>query len=364
MLANKGKKTLFPKQFLWRLTLLNIIIVSSFIVLSSWAIYHTACFLVDGMGSMNNGSQKPFHSTLFNYLLIFSFITIVVSSLVHFYLTKKLIHPLKELIESTKSMKQGHYPKPIETTSEDEIGELIGHFNGLAQQLINTQENREKLISDLSHEFRTPLSNLEGYLNALKSGVVEGNPRLYESLLEESKRLTKMIEQLDSLKEWNDLSLHSSIKKEDVDINVLITQAIKMFDWLLIDRGIATDIQIEHATIHAHYEGILQVISNLLDNAIYYYQGTEPITITGVKDQDVYIVSIAGPGQEIPLEHQNSIFERFYRIDPSRNRETGGTGLGLAITKEIIEQHHGKIDLNSEHNYHVFNFSLPIRLVH
>jgi len=364
LLANKGKKTLFPKQFLWRLTLLNIIIVSSFIVLSSWAIYHTACFLVDGMGSMNNGSQKPFHSTLFNYLLIFSFITIVVSSLVHFYLTKKLIHPLKELIESTKSMKQGHYPKPIETTSEDEIGELIGHFNGLAQQLINTQENREKLISDLSHEFRTPLSNLEGYLNALKSGVVEGNPRLYESLLEESKRLTKMIEQLDSLKEWNDLSLHSSIKKEDVDINVLITQAIKMFDWLLIDRGIATDIQIEQATIHAHYEGILQVISNLLDNAIYYYQGTEPITITGFKDQDVYIVSIAGPGQEIPLEHQNSIFERFYRIDPSRNRETGGTGLGLAITKEIIEQHHGKIDLNSEHNYHVFNFSLPIRLVH
>lgn len=361
---NKSKKTWFPKRFLWRLTLLNIIIVSSFIVLSSWAIYHTACFLVDGMGTMSSGSQKPFHSTLFNYLLIFSFITIVVSSLVHFYLTKKLIQPLKELIESTKSMKQGHYPEPIEPSSEDEIGELIGHFNGLVQQLINTQENREKLISDLSHEFRTPLSNLEGYLNGLKSGVIEGNPKLYESLLKESQRLTKMIEQLESLKEWNDLSLQTSVKKEVVDINILIRQAIKMFDWLLTDRGIATKIQIEHAKVLVHYEGILQVISNLLDNAIYYYQGTEPITITGIKDQDVYLVSIAGPGQEIPIEHQDSIFERFYRIDPSRNRETGGTGLGLAITKEIIEQHHGKIELQSDQNNHTFTFSLPLRLEH
>src|SRR5699024_3238800 len=113
--------------------------VSSFIVMSSWAIYHTACFLVDGMGTMNHWSQELFTSTLFNYLLIFSFIAIVTASLIHFYLTKRLIRPLRELIESTKSMRKGHYPQPIETKSEDEIGELIGHFNGLVQQLITTQ---------------------------------------------------------------------------------------------------------------------------------------------------------------------------------------------------------------------------------
>src|SRR5699024_10562967 len=221
------KKTWFPKRFLWRLTLLNIIIISSFIVLSSWAIYHTACFLVDGMGTRNGWSQELFNSTLFNYLLIFSVITILAGSLVHFYLTKKLTRPLRELIESTKSMKHGHYPQPIEVRSEDEIGELIDHFNGLAQQLINTQQNREKLISDLSHEFRTPLSNLEGYLNALKNGVIEGDQKLYHSLLNESKRLTQMLEQLELLKEWIDFTKQSSFEKESVDIHLLITQAVK-----------------------------------------------------------------------------------------------------------------------------------------
>jgi len=359
LLANKDRKTWFPKRFLWRLTLLNIIIISSFIVLSSWAIYHTACFLVDGMGTRNGWSQELFNSTLFNYLLIFSIITIVAGSLIHFYLTKKLTQPLRELIESTKNMKQGHYPEPIETTAKDEIGELIGHFNGLVQQLINTQQNREKLISDLSHEFRTPLSNLEGYLNALKNGVIEGNPKLYHSLLEESKRLTQMLEQLELLKNWNDVSRQTYFETEMIDINLLIAQSVNMFDWLLKDRDISVDVQIEHAKINASYEGIFQVMSNLIDNAINYYQGTDPIIVKGVKNVETYIVSIASPGQEIPLEHQDKIFERFYRIDPSRNRKTGGSGLGLAITKEIIEQHGGKIELHSDTNYHIFSFSLP-----
>lgn len=329
-------------------------------MLSSWAIYHTACFLVDGMETGSGWSQELFNSTLFNYLLIFSIIAIVAGSLIHFYLTKKLIQPLRELIESTKSMKHGHYPRPIEVKSEDEIGELIDHFNGLVQQLIDTQQNREKFVSDLSHEFRTPLSNLEGYLNALKNGVIEGDQKLYHSLLNESKRLTQMLEQLELLKEWNDLSQQSYIENEIVDINSVITQSVKMFDWLLKDRDMSVDVQVKHAKINANYEGILQVMSNLIDNAIYYYQGTEPIVIKGVIDQETYIVSITGPGQEIPLEYQNSIFERFYRIDPSRNRETGGTGLGLAIIKEIVEQHHGKVGLQSDGTNHTFWFSLPL----
>lgn len=337
-----------------------MVIVSSFIILSSWATYHTACFLVDGMGTGNGWSQELFNSTLFNYLLIFSFITIISSSIIHFHLTKKLIQPLRILIESTKRMKKGYYPSPIEITSKDEIGELTDHFNELVQQLIITQQNREKLIADLSHEFRTPLSNLEGYLNALKNGVIKGDQKLYHSLLEESKRLTQMLEQLDLLKNWNDFTKQSSFEKESVDIHLLITQAVKMFDWVLKDRDIPIVLQIEHAEINMNEEGILQVISNLVHNAIDYYEGNQPIVIKGIKQQGTYTVSIAGPGQEIPLAHQEKIFERFYRVDPSRHRETGGTGLGLAITKEIVEQHDGKIGLESDCKYHNFWLSLPL----
>src|SRR5699024_12503330 len=105
-----------------------------------------------------------FDTTLFQYILIFSISAIVASSLVHFYVTKKLINPLQELINSTIRIKKGDYPTPLSSSSTDEIGQLTTHFNDLVQQLKTNQENRKKLVSDISHELRTPLSNLNGYM--------------------------------------------------------------------------------------------------------------------------------------------------------------------------------------------------------
>ncbi|SEH77469.1 two-component system, OmpR family, sensor histidine kinase BaeS [Halobacillus karajensis] len=355
-----NKISWLPKRFLWRLTLLNIAVVSAFIVLSSWAIYNTACFLVDGMAFMNVDKQAQFNSTLFHYLWVFSLTAIVVGSMIHFYLTKKLIHPLRELIESTKSMKRGHYPAPIESNSKDETGELIGHFNGLVRQLQNNHQHRQKLVSDLSHEFRTPLSNLKGYLGALKNGVIEGDQHLYQSLYEESQRLTNMLEQLEQLKEWDYVSHQSFSAKEAVDMALLIDQSVEMFRWPLEKVGVSVDVQADHGKVNVYNEGIQQVISNLLDNAIRYYQGSGPIVIKGKLQESEYKVSVAGPGQPIPTEKQNKIFERFYRVDSSRNRETGGTGLGLAITKEIVEHHNGRVGVSSRGDHHTFWFILPL----
>ncbi|WP_404450552.1 HAMP domain-containing protein [Virgibacillus necropolis] len=354
------KKSWLPKQFLWRLTFINIVVVASFIVFSSFAIYNTACFLVDGMGTMNDQKQNKFNSTLFNYLWIFSITAIVTGSVIHFYLTKKLIHPLRRLIESTKSMKQGQYPRPIELSSDDETGQLIGHFNELILQLKRNQQHRQKLVSDLSHEFRTPLSNLNGYLNALKDGVIEGDLKLYQSLHAESTRLTGMVEQLEQLKEWDYVTQQQLSEKASVDMYLLIEQSVEMFRWSLEKADIAIDVQTDHGIVNVYSGGIPQVVSNLIDNAIRYYQGTGPIMLKGEKIKSEYKFSITGPSQKIPPAEYNKIFERFYRIDASRNRETGGTGLGLAISKEIIEHHHGNVGITSKGNHNTFWFTLPL----
>lgn len=356
---NKHKKSWFPKKFLIRLTLLNILIVSLFIVLSSWAIYHTACFLVEGMGTMNHWKQRQFNATLFHYLWMFSLIAIIVGSMIHFYFTKKLMKPLRKLIVSTKSMKSGNYPEPLEVTSNDEIGQLIEHFNGLVGQLKSNHEHRQKLVTDLSHELRTPLTNLNGYLNALKNGVIVGDEKLYHSLYKESERLTKMVTQLEALKEWDYISEQSYVEKEKIAIDVLIKESIKMFYWQLQDRNISVNVQVEHVEINIYKEGMSQAISNLLDNAIRYYEGRGPITIIGKRVRSEYHVSISGPSQEISPENEEKIFERFYRLDASRNRKTGGTGLGLSITKEIIEQHHGKIACKANEDTNTFWFRIP-----
>lgn len=359
MLRSKQFKSLLPEGLLWRLTFINIFIVASFIVLSSLAIYHTACYLASDLSAGSH--QKQFNSTLFQYLLIFSTAAIVIGSLIHFYLTRKLIRPLRQMIESTKIMKEGHYPKPIEVTSDDEMGQLMGHFNDLIQQLKDNQEHRRKLVSDLSHELRTPLSNLNGYLNALDSGVIEGNPELYQSLHQEAKRLISMVDQLDQLKEWDYVSKQTFSEKELQDMQLLIEQSVELFHWSLKKSGLSIDVDVEPGIVNVYSGGIQQVMGNLIDNAIRYHSGDGSIMIKGENKSTHYMFSISGFGKEIPYKKSAKIFERFYRIDQARTRDSDGTGLGLAISKEIIEHHRGQIGVTSEGNYHTFWFSIPLQ---
>jgi two-component system sensor histidine kinase BaeS len=345
-----------PKQFLFRLTVINILVIAAFVGLSSWAIYNTACVLADGLISM---SDQQFEATLFQYLWIFSISTIIIGSLIHFYLTKKLIHPLKELISSTKKMKLGEYPDPILVKPDGEIGELITHFNDLIKQLEDNEIHRLKLVSDLSHEFRTPLSNLNGYLRALQNGVIEGDEKLYQSLYNESKRLIHLVEQMEQLKEWDHISSQSFSEKSPVQMEKIVEQSIEMFRWKVAQTDINMQVDVAPSTIKLNNDAISQVISNLLDNAIRYYEGNGLITINGIDFQSEYRLCITGPGKPISFDEKERIFERFYRVDHSRSREYGGSGLGLAISKEIIEHHRGKIGVISKGNVHTFWFSLP-----
>ncbi|MFD2627675.1 sensor histidine kinase [Oceanobacillus kapialis] len=358
-MRNKLRKVLVPKQLLFRLTLINIMVITAFVGLSSFAIYNTACVLADGLISMSNQKQAQFEAILFQYLWIFSITTIVIGSLTLFYLTKKLIHPLRELIYSTKKMKQGEYPKPIKVNSNGEIGVLISQFNDLVEQLETNERNRQKLVSDLSHEFRTPLSNLSGYLRALQNSVIKGDERLYQSLYEESERLVHLVEQMEQLKEWAHVSTQNFSEKFSVEIKKLVEQSVEMFHWTSKQANIKVCINVAPSVITVNNGQITQVISNLLDNAIRYYAGTGPITITGESTGLEYKLAVTAAGKPISLDDQERIFERFYRTEPSRSRELGGSGLGLAISKEIIEHHRGRIGITSKGNVHTFWFSLP-----
>ena len=332
-----------------------MIIVSAFIVTSGWAIYHTAC-------ALNGRAQQQFDSVLFQYVLLFSLTAIVVGSLVHFYLIRKMIRPLKDLTESTKRMKEGHYPPPVQGSSQDEMGQLISQFNDLVQQLKRSEQYRKDTVSDLSHEIRTPLANLNGYLSALKNGVIEGDEAIYESLYKESKRLIELVEQLEQLKEWDYRSSQPYSDKETANMPTLIQQSLEMFHWSLEKANVRLEVRADEGIVRVSPGSIEQVISNLLDNAIRYYEGEGSVVIQGKQLNTVYEFTITGPGKAIPKDAQPYIFDRLYRVDPSRTKdETGGTGLGLAISQEIIEHHKGTIGLTSTGNLHTFWFTLPMK---
>ncbi|WP_234031563.1 sensor histidine kinase [Lentibacillus cibarius] len=354
--------SLLPKGFLWRLSALNIVMIASVILLSGLATYYTACSLVGAISDFNSQQQSLFNQTLFNYLLIFAIMTFILGSLLHFYSTKKLIKPIRNLIEATMQLKKGKYPEPTAETAHGEVGELVTHFNGLIRQLEANEETRRKMISDLSHELRTPLTNLNGYLQALRDGDMQGSQALYEALHKETKHLMDLTEQMEMLKEWGDMSSRIYTEYNNVDVAELIKQCTAVFQWKLEREHLDIYVHAESCEMSVHAKGIRQVINNLIENAIHYHKGENENTIRleGKVEYGYYHLSVSGPSERIPAEDQERIFERFYRSNDARNRQYGGSGLGLAIAKEIIEQHNGRIGLTTNERYNTFWFTLPI----
>src|SRR5699024_6602881 len=120
------------------------------IAISSWALYQKACFLVDDLGSIGDQGQRQFNSVLFQYLLIFSLMTVVIGGTFHFYVTRRLLQPIREMIAATKKVQKGDYPEPIQTQSIDEMGKLIQQYNLLIKQLKTNEVQRNELVSDIS----------------------------------------------------------------------------------------------------------------------------------------------------------------------------------------------------------------------
>src|SRR5699024_6731868 len=197
------------------------------------------------------------------------------------------------------------------------------------------------------------------YLQALKSGVIEGDEELYTALIKESNRIQDMISELDQLKQWNQFGKDEK-KAEEFSVKHVIDQVLSMIWWQLNRKEISTIVDIEDVLLKGDPVGFEQAMNNIISNAIEYYDGEGDIIISGKKSQNDYVMIISGPGKRVPAEDQAHIFDRFYRVDASRSRATGGSGLGLAITKEIVHFHGGKISFTSQDKRNLVTVTIPI----
>lgn len=341
--------------------MVNGLVILLVIWLASVSVKDFACMIVGKFELVGEGRSGFFNETMQFYLVRASIFAILVAVLIHYILIRQILSPLSLLTKSTRQMIEGRYPKPIEPRSQDEIGQLTQHFNELSKTLKRTEENRKRLLSNISHELRTPLSNLNGYLEALSNGVIEGDRELYRSLLEESQHLTRLVNQLHHLTVWEDRR-SDSLGWIRINMQELVQQSVQAFQWESDKAGIALDVAVEEGFVLGEEDGMKQVMNNLLKNALIYNTGGD-IRIAGVKGEDEYRITVLNEGEAIPVQEQELVFERFYRVDPSRQRvkHKQGTGLGLAIVKEIVEQFGGQVGLDSKGNRHAFWVSFRIK---
>jgi two-component system sensor histidine kinase BaeS len=340
-----------PSSLQTRLILVNVLVLSSFILFSGLTIYQTACFLA--------GNQKGamFDQTLLRYFFMVSILAILVGSIIYYKVTKRMMQPMEELKNSLAAIHEGTYPEAIdETVTFDEIKHVIRQFNVMNEKLKQNEEVRNQLLNDLSHELRTPLSNMNGYLEALSKGVIEGNPHVYRILSSETNRITGLLGQIEWVKDWD--KAHVELKQEDM--SAILEPVVQSFRAAFEKEEVPLRVDLEQVEVSVHKQGIQQVLTNLLSNALRYYKGEGPVTVTGKLEGRSYTVSVSGPGEPIPASSREKIFNRFYRVDASRSRQTGGAGLGLAISKEIVEKHGGTIEVSSIENIHTFCFRIPV----
>lgn len=267
----------------------------------------------------------------------------VIAALAAFLLARRLVRPILELRGATHALASGNYTVSLTPRGGDEIGDLARDFNALATTLGKNLKARQQWVADISHELRTPVAILQGEIEALRDGVRPWSPKAVESLFQETRRLARLVSDLHELS-LSDLGA-LSYQKRDVDLLAIIHDVIEHQRDALRAKSLSVQLRPEQgvAMLRADAERMQQLFTNLLNNSIFYTDAGGRIEIdVGVERHRLRIVwADSAPG--VQNGDLPRLFDRLYRAEASRNRNSGGSGLGLAIVKNIVEAHRGTI---------------------
>ena len=274
---------------------------------------------------------------------------IIVVIAVSVFLSQKISKPIIVVSKMTDFIKMGGYDQKLEYESSIvEIDNLINSINELSRELYKMENMRKNLTSDLSHELRTPLTSIQTHLEAMIDGIWEPSKERLNSVNEEVIRLSHLVNQLKNLAKFDSYEDKLNLKNEN--LTQLIKNIIYNNESYALDKNIRIKYELEDVNANIDKEKISQVIINLISNAIRYTNLNGEILIKLYKKSDFIKIIVKDNGIGIPEESLDYIFERFYRVDKSRCRNTGGTGVGLTICKSIVDLHKGKIEVKSKLN--------------
>ncbi|MGM9948539.1 MAG: ATP-binding protein [Lysinibacillus sp.] len=274
-------------------------------------------------------------------------------------MTRQLIRPITQLTEATKAVSKENFHYTLDISRKDEIGELAKGFNLMQQQLAHNDEARKAFISNVSHDFQSPLMNIQGYADLLRGDEVDEKERLeYLAIIDrESKRLSNLTKQLLLITSLDQATY--PLKFRQLRIDDQIKDIIRKYRWRLSEEGIELSYKLEEASACADEELLVNVWDNLLSNAIKYNSSGGSIFITCHRIDDEIEIVFRDTGIGMSPEAQEQVFERFFRVDEARKKD--GTGLGLAIVKQVVALHGGVIRLESKLGTgSTFTIRLPI----
>ncbi len=296
-----------------------------------------------------------------NYLiLIIVCIALLVIVLVVIFAVRR---PLHRVAKEAKRFADGDYREPLDVRSHGDLDYLSSVMNCMAGELNSLEDDQRKFISNISHDFRSPLTSIKGYAEAMADGTIpaELQEKYLHVIISETERLEDLTESILELNKYSDTGTYLHISR--FDLNEKIRQTVLTFEGRASEKNLTFTLSLADQPLFVRADSgkIDQVLHNLIDNAVKFSPEGEEISIgTSVKNGKAF-TSVKDRGIGIPKEYQNKIWDRFYKTDLSRGKDKKGTGLGLAIVREILSAHHENINvISTEGAGTEFVFSLTL----
>lgn len=305
-----------------------------------------------------NNFQATFDESLIIAVVVASLAALIVS----FVFSRNILAPVRVMMNASQRIAEGHYDERVQVSGSDELHQLAGSFNQMAEQLEQVEDMRRRLIGDVAHELRTPLTAIKGYAEGLMDNVLPPSAETYQQIHSESERLSRLVDDLQELSRVE--ARATQLDVHPVDSAILIKSVIKRLQYQFDEKRITLTSNLPSDPIHilADEGRVIQILTNLIGNALQYTPQNGIVTVSIAREKDEARVSVSDTGVGIPLDHLARIFDRFYRVDKSRARSRGGSGIGLTIAKHLVEAHGGKIWAESagENKGSAFMFTLPL----
>ena len=295
-----------------------------------------------------------------NYgFLIAGALSISIACFVLWWLVRQLLVPIDDLSRQFEEISAGSFDVRAADQSVPELAQLARSFNTMANQLENHENLRRRLVADVAHELKTPLTNLKGTLEGIEDGLIDLGPETLLSLSQEVERLTKLVNDILDLARLEAEQDKAVLRM--LDLNALLDKVINAFSPCFIQKRL--QLSLGDVADNMHIEGdeekLLRVFENLFSNAVRFAPEGDQIDCEMKNDGDEITVKIANSAPSLQVREIDNLFERFYRGDLSRS--TKGSGLGLAIVKELIELHGGQIGAENRDKRFGIWFRIPTR---
>jgi len=295
---------------------------------------------------------------IYRAVLFGAVVALVIALTISYFVSKSMTSPIREMKEIAQRLASGDFSRKVRIKNKDELGELAKSLNTMADELQAKMENLKRLdrvrtdfVANVSHELKTPLTLIKGYIETLEDKAIsdtEKAGKFISIIKEHTNRLSNIIDDLLSLSEL-ELS-RDSVDKSEFDLKSLMDDIALGFGHALVakQQKLTIEPQGQNFKIKADRDKIEQVFVNLIDNAIKYTEDDGRIRVCLVQQNGEVVVTVEDNGIGIQEEHLDRVFERFYRVDKARSRQLGGTGLGLGIAKHIVLAHQGEIRIESD----------------